>query len=122
MTAVCRIAGGLLSRACRLSRFRLRTLLVLVFVASWPLAWVAYSLNWIRERREAHAVGAVEQDNIVTWRDPPAAPYGLWLFGERALEYLRWWPGTRFSLEDAERLFPESAVCDGTYLNVRPGD
>ena len=32
--------------------FRLRTLFVLVAVLSIPLAWVAYSLNWIRERRE----------------------------------------------------------------------
>ena len=31
-------------------QFSLRTMFVLVFVVSVPLAWVGYSLNWIKER------------------------------------------------------------------------
>ena len=31
--------------------FRLRTLFVLVAIASVPMAWVGYQLNWGRERR-----------------------------------------------------------------------
>ena len=33
-------------------RFSLRTLFVLITLISIPLAWVAYNLNWIRQRRE----------------------------------------------------------------------
>lgn len=100
--------------------FRLRTLFVLIAVAAVPLAWVGYSLSWIRQRRHAHAVGAVEQGNVLTWRAPPWAPGGLWLFGETACEYLDWFPGTSISLDAAQRLFPESHVINGD-LGVRPG-
>jgi hypothetical protein len=100
--------------------YRLRTLLIAMFVASLPLAWVAYSLSWIRQRRDAHAIGAVEQSNVVTWRACPLAPSGLWLFGETACEYLDWFPGTSTSLDAAQRLFPESRVTNGD-LGVRSG-
>jgi len=33
-------------------RVSLRTLFVLVAIASVPMGWVAYQLNWIRQRHE----------------------------------------------------------------------
>src|SRR5262245_5344012 len=49
-----------------LPRFSLRTLFVLTAAASIPMGWVAYQLNWIRQR---HAVLA----NVHTYE------YGEWL-------------------------------------------
>jgi hypothetical protein len=59
------------------SAFRLRTLFVVVAVLSILLAWVGYSLNWIRQRHEAMDVYCV----FPVWR-PVVAPGGLGLLGE----------------------------------------
>lgn len=85
-------------------RFSLRTLFVMMVLTSIPLAWVSYSLNWIRERREflSHTgvVGLVDgpavlyisptMSHALARQSVPAsvpvfersAPAGLWLFGE----------------------------------------
>ena len=39
-------------RGMKLPRFSLRTLFVLITLISIPLGWVAYQLNWIRQRHE----------------------------------------------------------------------
>jgi hypothetical protein len=85
-------------------RFGLRTMLVAVVALSIPLAWVGYSLNWIRQRHEALAARRVYDfsDSAAT-----TAPGGLWLFGERGVI------GILCSPEDAElarRLFPEASI------------
>ena len=73
----------------RHSRFRLRTLLVAVFVVSVPLAWVAYSLNWIRARQAA--LSEMERYFLLSVHDPyrPKAPALLWIFGEQGVPRLR---------------------------------
>ena len=66
----------------RLFRFNLPTRLVLFVMAAASLVWIAYSLNWIRQRREvisrAQANGAQFGPG-----DSVDAPGMLWLFGER---------------------------------------
>ena len=42
-------------------RFGLRTLFVVVVIVSIPCAWVGYSMNWIRQRREAFVQRDVER-------------------------------------------------------------
>ena len=85
-------------------QFSLRTMFVLVFVVSVPLAWVGYSLSWIRQRHEALDARLVYDfsDSATT-----TAPGGLWLFGEQGVI------GILCSPENAElarRLFPESSI------------
>lgn len=75
----------------RWSAFSLQTLFVVVALLATPLGWVAYSLNWIRQRHEfrEHHV-ALEFPTVL--RGPsffemeecqPEAPGCLWIFGER---------------------------------------
>ena len=71
--------------------FRLRTLLVLVLVLSIPLAWVGYSLAWIRERHRVLERYRIDSPAIV-FPGPPKtkidrpAPSDLALFGEEGVE------------------------------------
>jgi hypothetical protein len=84
--------------------FRLRTLLFVVAFLSVPLAWVAYSLNWIKQR---HSASYYSQDEP---NDPslPRAPAGLWLFGERGHSSVLPYKATE--IERFKRLFPEADV------------
>ena len=86
-------------------RFSLRTLFVLMLVASLPLAWMGYSLNWIRERHEAFGRNraAVEDAGNVT------APGGLWLFGEQGWPIVWCRPETG-EVEAMRALFSEASV------------
>jgi hypothetical protein len=81
---------------------------VVVFVISIPLAWVGYSLHWIRERRqflsENHTGLQYPRDFL---EEEKSAPAGLWLFGEVG------WHGIVVKSEDCARaksLFPEAEV------------
>jgi hypothetical protein len=62
-------------------RFSLRTLFVLVTISCLLMWWVRVNLKWIERRREFSA----GDGNVVGWRvgEAPAAPWPLWLFGER---------------------------------------
>ena len=71
-------------------QFRLRTLLVAVVVLSIPLAWIGYSLNWIRERNIAIAkqdfwlrsMFGGDLSGYQEWirlHSNASAPGGLWL-------------------------------------------
>ena len=90
----------------RYFRFRLRTLLLLVFVASLPLAWAGYSLNWIRQRAKFMARRNRVADGLVMGQEP-AAPAGLSAFGERGVFAIT---VEREELELASRLFPEAQI------------
>src|SRR4051812_44517476 len=77
-------------------RFSLRTMFVLMLLASIPLAWVGYSLNWVRQRQAiigtARIPGSMDLGFLrlpTDWPDAVPAPNGLWLFGEYGVEYLR---------------------------------
>jgi hypothetical protein len=97
-------------------QFSLRTMLILVFVVSIPLAWVGYSLNWIRQRQEWLEKHDGRADgNIVLrthwWHDeqsePPPAPGGLWLFGEKGIWEIH--PSSDHA-DLTKQLFPEASV------------
>lgn len=93
--------------------FSLRATFAVVTVLCLVLAWVAWSLSWIRSRHNAIqtrlvSIMAVEDP----FADPPPrptpplkAPAGLWLFGEQPYLVLR---VDNMNLESAKRLFPEA--------------
>jgi hypothetical protein len=89
----------------RCFRFSLRTLFVTVALAAVPLGWVAYQLNWIRQR---HAF--LERAGVVQY--PPVAvdrplPWSLRLFGE-SQQFLI---GVQHEdLELVQQLFPEAIL------------
>jgi hypothetical protein len=89
-------------------RFKLRTLFVLIALISLPLCWVAYQLNWIRER---HAfLGRPNWSAMQPTVPPHAAPKPPWslaLFGEAPQDVLA---VHESDAENARRLFPESIV------------
>ena len=98
-------------------QFRLRTLLVAVVLLSIPLAWVAYSLSWMRERELAlfkHGVMSslldIPHGGPKLHPDPPA-PGCLGLFGEEGVSWiaipLNWQPEER---ERIKQLFPEADI------------
>src|SRR5690349_19031409 len=89
-------------------QFSLRTLFVLVGLVSILMAWVGYSLNWIRQRRALIETGIVQP---ATWRiEPATAPAGLWLFGESGVSHLWVRRTPDQSVEDISRLFPEAGI------------
>ena len=69
--------------------FSLRTLFVVVTIIGVGAGWVAYQLNWIRERhRLIELYGKVS----LAWRSdlqPPEIPFSLRLFGERRVNAVR---------------------------------
>lgn len=94
--------------------FGLRTLLLIVAIAAAPLAWVGYSLNWIRERHGFLHRGTDGPVEITTLairyaNNPPRAPGCLWLLGERGVTLIELPPDSkRTGLHGtAQRLFPE---------------
>jgi hypothetical protein len=91
-------------------QFSLRTMLIGVMLVSIPLAWVGYSLNWIRQRREMIERGRAFRawPETVT-RD---APSGLWIFGERGSQILASEPT---DMEKVKHLFPEADVFKNPY-------
>ena len=92
----------------RFLQFRLRTLLIAVTVLAVPLAWVSYSLNWIRARRNL-LNDRVVVDITDSWSFTDA-PAGLGLFGEQGWRVLVYQGDSSRTIEDARRLFPEAQV------------
>lgn len=93
--------------------FGLRTLLLVVAILAVPLAWVGYSLNWIRERRQYLQQGISRDACSPTL----TAPAGLWVFGEKAYGGVVAVWGANEDPEDVkervdgiQRLFPEAQV------------
>ena len=89
-------------------RFSLRTLFVLVTIVGVAAGWVAYQLNWIRERHKfVVQYGSVEfpglKPNLNT-----GLPWSLKLFGELP-EYEVLAPSSQ--VQRAQELFPEAAIC-----------
>jgi hypothetical protein len=68
-------------------RFSLRTLFVVVTISGIALGWVAYQLNWIRQRRELVHRTDIE---ALMWADGdyPTAPGLMWLFGEQGYDII----------------------------------
>lgn len=92
-------------------RFSLRTLLVVVFVASLPLTWVGYSLIWIRERNaflfpsELHGISPFG----TSWDG--VAPLSLRIFGEHGISTVYVPQGMDDAVaKRAAALFPEATI------------
>ncbi len=86
-------------------RFGLRSLFIFVTLVA---IWAAYSVNWIRERREF--VRKLDSDPFAITRFDSAfyAPGLLWLFGEDGVESI-----VLLNVSDAaeaRRLFPEAQI------------
>jgi hypothetical protein len=108
----------------RCFRFNLRTLLVLVTVAC---VWLAYSVNWIGERRSFREAKSVHPFYSACDAGTPGL---LWLFGEREVVLLYLAHPTKEVIVEAERLFPEAQILDAVddpyfpaaYSTVPPAD
>jgi hypothetical protein len=93
-------------------RFSLRTLFVLVTIACTGAGWVAYQLNWIRERHDfveryqcRHTFHNIEIPD-------PKIPFSLRLLGEKPVLGLT---VRKDRMERAKRLFPEAFVNEDTH-------
>ena len=92
-------------------RFSLRTLFVLMMVIGICASWVAYQLNWIRQRHEfvsARHRGRLDMGLV-------KAPWSLRLFGERQADFVVNVPNDDIGL--ARELFPEAIA-----INPKPSD
>jgi hypothetical protein len=96
-------------------RFSLRALLVAM---TFLCIWCGYSVNWIRERREALDAEYVDIGlmSVTEWMNgPPRAPGMLWVFGEEG--YLRICVDVNGDWGQLQRrlaaLFPEAEIVRG---------
>ena len=90
------------------SQFTLKTLFVLVAIASVPMAWAAYQLNWIRQRHEflSQPNWSAMQPSVPP-HPAPKLPWSLEVFGESPQDVMAV-HGT--DAEKARSLFPEAIV------------
>jgi hypothetical protein len=84
-------------------QFSVTAMFVVTVVVSIPLAWVGYSLNWIRQREQAR------YELIAYWQFDGAeeVPLGLRLFGERGATTIAC---PKRHMAEVQRLFPEATV------------
>src|SRR5436190_23636284 len=82
-------------------RFSLRTLFVLVALASAPMAWTAYHFHWIQQRRAFRDAHPQELCSM-----PNQAPWQLRIFGETGYEHQAIFIRQQY-LREAKELFPE---------------
>ncbi len=95
--------NGMVVTAPRSHRsFGLRTIFILVTLAAAVLGWVAYQLNWIRDRHHFLAQHALR----TTTANIHFAPSSLWLFGEQGVCWITVTDPS--SLDYGRRLFPEA--------------
>lgn len=118
--------------------FGLRTMFLAVAIAAIPLGWVAYSINWIRERRfiVANSITSRAIERAAGIKDTARAPGRLWLLGEPG--YSRIWicfgpeddlkrtntPEEFAKAEELSKWFPEARFvgpCIRTYTDL-PSD
>jgi hypothetical protein len=97
--------------------FRLRTLFVLIAIVAPALAWVGYSLKWIKQRHAAlesgtnllYCVGVFAEQPTRSELATVDAPWCLRTLRERGVSVVYWVPG-RPSVDECKRLFPEAEV------------
>src|SRR4029079_2873636 len=83
--------------------FSLRTLFVLVALASAPMAWTAYNFRWIQQRRAFRDAHPQEPCSA-----PYQAPWQLRILGEAGYEHQAIIVEQWYS-EEAKELCPEGA-------------
>ena len=99
-------------------QFSLRTFFVLVTLVCVGFGyWVHWSKDWIRQRHEfkQKLLGVSFLDD----GPQPAAPAGLWVFGEYGNGSLWFLELNDNDLETAKRLFPEAKISIGTDSSYR---
>ena len=102
-------------------RFSLRTLLIVITLASCSMAWVAYQLNWIRQRRAERA--AEHKDFLdfgrgqISKEGQAAAPWQLAIFGEQGLTEIVLWRENDLRKAELQSLFPEAHVTSFLHPN-----
>jgi hypothetical protein len=89
--------------------FRLRTLLVVVVLLALPLAWVAYSLNWIRERWVERRRQGFYQSFFIDYGGTPV-PWTLAVFREDGVAEIFLVGETSKRSDRVQQLFPEARV------------
>jgi hypothetical protein len=73
--------------------------------------WLAYSANWIRQRREfVRDKQADASTSIFVRESPVVAPGLLWVFGEDGVEVLLLQTPTESDFAEGRRLFPEAQI------------
>jgi hypothetical protein len=93
-------------------RFSLRTLFVVVTTVGVASGWVAYQLNWIRQRHAFfNAYEVPIYTDILTL--PKPLPWSLRMFGEPAHGFVMVEPEY---MQDAARLFPEARIYDAVQF------
>src|SRR4051812_31586087 len=93
-------------------RFSLRTMLV---VLTAVCVWLAYSLDWIRQRHEA-----LTSDGVKPFGGPfpdPNPPVGLWLLGESGVNTIVMHQRSSLSFDEVQRLFPEAMILPHVNLS-----
>ena len=85
----------------KIPRFSLRTLFVLVALVSAPMAWSAYNVRWIQQRRAFRDAHPQELCSM-----PYQAPWQLRIFGEAGYEHQAIIVRQQY-LQEAKELFPE---------------
>jgi hypothetical protein len=92
-------------------QFTLRTLLIAIALLSIPMCWVAYQLNWIRQRHELLAKKLPSRYAAYMEIQPgfpiPKAPWQLRLFGEEGRNLIG---VIEPNVPRAIKLFPEAYV------------
>jgi hypothetical protein len=85
-------------------------LFVLMTLAGTICAWVAYQLNWIRQRHEF-----METHSAIFYDEPAnAAPWQLALFGEKSREMM-----AVGDIDRARQLFPETKIVSWNWAIAR---
>ena len=98
-------------------RFSLRMVFVLIALISLPMGWVAYQLNWIRQRHEFLSKQVHRVQTGIKIKMPPP-PWSLRLFGEQSGGDMdTFWYISPSQLENGRRLFPELSV--NKFLVIR---
>jgi hypothetical protein len=88
-------------------RFGLRALFVFVTLAA---VWAAYSVHWIRQRREFVRAMQAGPSTAIAIHEGVLAPGLLWLFGESGVEDIGLQSPDESDVQEARRLFPEAQV------------
>jgi hypothetical protein len=108
-------------------RFSLRTLFVLVTVASLSAWWVTTQLTWVRHRRAADAQHGYSEFVSIVVREKlhqtesKELTWGLRLFGEEAVPVLHCHPASELKAAELRKLFPEADVIEIYYPSFPDG-
>ena len=88
-------------------QFSLRTIFIAIAMLSIPMGWVAYQLNWIRQRHVFLDKGFDHSGDVAGPFRFYKCPWSLSLFGEQARNSLY---VDKSRENEAKELFPEAII------------